>query len=326
MKKLIASVLTIVSFSVSAQISGAGSSFAAPLYSKWAEAYHKETKTQLNYQAVGSGAGINQIKAKTIDFGATDDPLSQDDLRQLGLYQFPTGIGGVVPVINIKGIESGKLVLDGKTLADIYMSKITKWNDPAITKLNPSLNLPDQNITIVVRSDSSGTTAVFTDYLSQVSTEFKGAVGASKQVQWKSNNITAGKGNAGVAAFTNQISGSIGYVEYAYVKQSKMTYVAMRNKVNKVVHPDDLTFAEAANKANWNVPGWAVNLNNQEGWPITSATFVLVYKGSERSLPVVKFFDWAFTQDKVAIDLDYVPVPQKVKDGVRAEWQKLALK
>ena len=328
MNKLLAILLSMVAIATHAQsINGAGSTFAAPVYSKWAGEYNKLTGIQMNYQAVGSGAGIKQIAAKTIDFGATDDPLSVEEVNKNGYYQFPTAIGGVVPVVNLKGIEPGKLVLDGKTLADIFRGEIKMWDAPAIAKLNKGINLPNIPITMVVRADASGTTAVFTDYLSQVSEDFKKDIGTNKQVSWKPGNVTAGKGNAGVAAFTQQIQGTISYVEYAYVKQSKMTYVAMLDKKGKPVHPDDTTFAEAAKSANWNVPGMAVNLNNQNGWPITAATFVIVYKGSEKSLPVVKFYDWAFANgDKLALDLDYVPLPDKIKAQIRADWAKLALK
>jgi len=327
--KLLAILLAAVTFTAHAEtsINGAGATFPAPVYSKWAAEYNKQTGVQINYQAIGSGGGIKQIASKTVDFGATDDPLSEEDVRNNGYYQFPVVIGGVVPVINIKGIDSGKLVLDGKTLADIFRGDIKMWDAPAIAKLNKGINLPNLPITVVVRADASGTTAVFTDYLSQVSEEFKRDIGVNKQVSWKGGNYTAGKGNAGVAAFTQQIQGSIGYVEYAYVKQSKMTYVAMLDKKGKAVHPDDLTFAEAAKSANWNVPGMAVNLNNKDGWPITAATFIIVYKGSEKSLPVVKFFDWTFANgDKLAADLDYVPLPEKVKAQIRADWARLALK
>jgi len=328
MNKLLAILLTAIATITHAEtiINGAGSTFAAPIYSKWASEYNKETNIKLNYQAVGSGAGIKQIGAKTVDFGATDDPLNVEDVNKGGYYQFPTAIGGVVPVVNIKGIEAGKLVLDGKTLADIYRGEIKMWDAPAIAQLNKGITLPNIPITLIVRADASGTTAVFTDYLSQVNSDFKKDIGINKQVTWK-GNTAAGKGNAGVAAFVQQIQGSIGYVEYAYVKQAKMTYIAMLDKKNKPVHPDDLTFAEAAKSANWNVPGMAVNLNNQNGWPITAATFVIVYKGSEATLNVTKFFDWAFTKgDKLAQDLDYVPLPEKVKAQIHADWAKLALK
>jgi phosphate transport system substrate-binding protein len=327
-KKLLAILLATASLAVHAQtISGAGATFPAPVYSKWASEYNKQTGVQINYQSVGSGAGIKQIAAKTVDFGATDDPLNEEDVRQNGYYQFPVVIGGVVPVVNIKGIEPGKLVLDGKTLADIYRGEIKMWDAPAIAKLNKGVNLPNLPITVVVRADASGTTAVFTDYLSQVSPEFKRDIGANKQVSWKGGNYTAGKGNAGVAAFTQQIQGTIGYVEYAFAKQGKMSYVAMLDKKGKPVQPDDSTFSDAAKSANWNVPGMAVNLNNKDGWPITAATFVIVYKGSEKSLPVVKFFDWAFSKgNQMASDLDYVPLPDKVQAQIRADWAKLSLK
>ena len=328
MNKLLAILLATMAFTADAQsINGAGATFPAPVYSKWASEYHKQTGIQMNYQATGSGAGIKQIAAKTVDFGGTDDPLNEEDVRQNGYYQFPVVIGGVVPVVNLKGIESGKLVLDGRTLADIFRGEIKMWDAPAIAKLNRGINLPNIPITVIVRADASGTTAVFTDYLSQVSTEFKRDIGVNKQVSWKGGNFTAGKGNAGVAAFTKQIEGAIGYVEYAFAKQGRMTYAAMLDKKSKPIHPDDTTFAEAAKSANWTVPGMAVNLNNKDGWPITAATFIIVYKGNEKSLPVVKFFDWAFDKgDKLALELDYVPLPEKVKTQIRADWTKLALK
>ena len=328
MKKLLLTLLAAVAVTAEAQtINGAGATFPAPVYSKWAAEYNKQTGVQLNYQSIGSGGGIKQIAAKTVDFGATDDPLNEEDVKQNGYYQFPVVIGGVVPVINIKGIEPGKLILDGKTLANIYASKITNWSDPAIKKLNPKLDLPDLKITVVVRADASGTTAVFTDYLSQVSPEFKKEIGSAKQVSWKGGNYTAGKGNAGVAAFTQQLQGAIGYVEYAYVKQSKMTYVVMLDKKGKPIHPDDTSFAEAAKSADWKVPGMAVNLNNKDGWPITAATFVIIYKDSNKSVPVIKFFDWAFSKgNQLALDLDYVPLPEKVQSQIRADWAKLAFK
>lgn len=320
--------MLLVTLAVSAQaqpvINGAGATFPAPVYSKWAGEYHRETGIKINYQAIGSGGGIKQIEAKTVDFGASDDPMSADDVKAKGYYQFPAVIGGVVPVINVKGIEPGQLVLDGKTLADIFQGKITNWNDPAIKKLNPKLTLPDLALTRVVRADASGTTAVFTDYLCQVSEDFKTVIGTNKTISWKTGNTTAGKGNAGVAAFVQQIQGTIGYVEYAYVKQAKMTYVAMLNR-GKVVHPDDTTFAEAAQGVNWNIPGMAVNLNNQsKGWPITSATFIIIYKGSDKSDPVIKFYDWAFSKgDKLALELDYVPLPSAVKAQIRKDWKTL---
>lgn len=325
MKKLFAILLSAVAITAVAQtVNGAGATFPAPIYAKWASAYNKETGVQINYQPIGSGGGIKQIEAKTVDFGATDDPLSAEDVAKNGYYQFPAVIGGVVPVINIKGIEAGKLVLDGRTLADIFAGKITKWNDAAIAKLNPTITLPDLTITIVVRADASGTTAVFTDYLCQVNDEFKKTVGSGKTIAWRAPAVTAGKGNAGVAAFVNQLPGAIGYVEYAFAKQGKMNYASMLDKKGKVVHPDDTTFAESAKSANWNVPGMAVNLNNQAGWPITAATFIIVYReGNAKTKDVTKFFDWAFASgDKIADELDYVALPAAVKAQIRADWAK----
>jgi len=321
MNKLLAILLATVAMVSQAQVTGAGSSFAGPLYSKWAAEYNKETGIAINYQPVGSGAGMKQIEAKTVDFAGTDDPVTTDEIRAKGYYQFPTAVGGVVPVINLKGVEPGKLVLDGRTLADIFQRKILNWNDAAIAKLNPGLALPDQAITLIVRSDASGTTAVFTDFLSKVNEEFKKNVGTGKTVIFGKEGIVAGKGNPGVAAYVQQFPGAIGYVEYAYVKQAKMNYVVMKNRKGQVVQPDDTTFAVSAKSANWDVPGFAVDLNNLDGWPITSATFVVVYKGLDRTPAVTKFFDWAFTKgDKSATDLDYLVLPDRVKNKIRAEW------
>jgi len=324
MKKLIGILLAAAAFAAQAQITGAGATFPAPIYSKWAAAYNKETGTTVNYNPIGSGGGVTQIEAKTVDFGASDDPTPDTRLKDKGLYQFPSVIGGITPVINIKGIEAGKMILDGKTLADIYQGKITKWNDAAIVKLNPGLTLPDIVINVVVRADSSGTTAVFTDYLSRVNADFKTGTGVGKTVTWKPTNLTAGKGNAGVAANVQQLPGAIGYVEYAFAKQSKLPYVAMKNRKGVIVQPDDLTFAESAKTADWSVPNMSVNLNDLDGWPITAATFILIYPNGEKTKQVTKFFDWVYTKgDKDAVDLDYVPLPQKVKDQVRADWAKL---
>lgn len=318
-------LLTGVAQAQAQTISGAGATFPAPLYSKWSESYNKETSKQLNYQAIGSSGGIKQIDAKTVDFGASDDPVKIEDLKTKGQHQFPTAIGGVVPVINLVGIEPGQVVLDGPTLAGIYSGKITNWKDPAIKKLNSKINFPDMKISVVVRADGSGTTAVFTDYLSQVSKEFKDTVGTSKTVKWSGIDVTGGKGNAGVSAFVQQIQGSIGYVEYSFAKQGKLKYASMLDKKGKVVQPDDSTFAEAAHSVNWNVPGMSVNLNNQNGWPITAATYIIVYESnSPNTKEVVKFFDYAFTKgDKDAISLDYVPLPDKVKNAIRVEWKRL---
>lgn len=317
-------LLAAIAVSAQAQtISGAGATFPAPVYSKWAAEYNRETKIQINYGSLGSAGGIKQLEAKTVNFGATDDPMSVEDLTKRGWHQFPAVIGGVVMVVNLKGFAPGEIVLDGKTVADIYEGKISNWNHPQIAKLNPKLKFPDQSITAVVRADGSGTTAVFTDYLAQVSPSFKNSTGTGKLVSWKMKQLSAGKGNAGVAAMVQNLNGAIGYVEYAFAKQGKMTHVAMLNK-GKVVQPDDATFKQAANSANWNTPGMVVNLNNKDGWPITAATFILVNKeGNARTQDVLKFFDWAYSKgDKLAEDLDYVPLPDKVKTQIRADWAR----
>lgn len=303
-------------------INGAGATFPAPVYSKWAVDYNTATGLKVNYGALGSSGGIRQMEAKTVDFGATDDPVPLNQLEEKGWYQFPAVIGAVVPVFKLKGVDN--LVLDGKTLADVYQGKIKKWNDPMIIKLNPTAKLPDQVITVVTRSDGSGTTAVFTNYLAQVSPSFKQDMGEGKTVSWKGAQYTAGKGNAGVAAFVQQIEGSIGYVEFAFVKQSKLKYVSLIDKTGKVQQPNLETFRQAASSADWKVPGMAVNLNNQPGWPITSATFVLVNKdGHPKTQAVLKFFDWVFSNgDKTAIELEYVPLTDNVKTQIRANWAK----
>jgi phosphate transport system substrate-binding protein len=323
---VIAATLFLMSVDSKAQtISGAGATFPAPVYSKWAESYNRETGRQVNYQAIGSSGGIKQIDARTVDFGASDDPVKAEDLKTKGQYQFPTVIGGVVAVVNLPGIEAGQLVFDGPTLAAVFSGKITKWTDPAIKRLNPKVNLPDMNISLVVRADGSGTTAVFTDYLSQASPEFKETVGAGKQVSWNKAAVNGGKGNAGVAAFVQQIQGSIGYVEYSFARQGRLKYTSMLDKKGRVVQPTEDTFAEAAHSANWSIPGMAVNLNNQNGWPITAATFIIVYDtATPTGKEAIKFFDWAFSKgDKEALALDYVPLPDKVKNAIRAEWKRL---
>lgn len=323
MKRFLAVVLTVCSMSAFASnLTGAGATFPAPVYAKWAELYNKETRVAVNYSAIGSSGGIKQIDTKTVDFGATDDPVGEAQLQAKNQYQFPTVIGGVVPVINIRGIAPGQVVLDGKTLADIFEGRIRSWSDPAIARLNPGVQFPNKEITLAVRADGSGTTAVFTDYLSQVSATFKQNVGAGKTVSFKGNTV-AGKGNAGVAAFVKQIDGAIGYVEYAFVKTNKLNHVALKNRQGRIVQPDDTTFAEAARSADWSVPGMAVNLNNRDGWPITAATFVIVYKDGAKSKDVVKFFDWAFARgDQAALDLEYVPLPTNVKNQIRTNWSR----
>jgi phosphate transport system substrate-binding protein len=323
MNKLLLVLLSAMTIVAHAEtLTGAGATFPAPVYSKWASAYNAATGNQINYAAIGSGGGIKQIDAKTVDFGATDDPRKPEQISEKGQFQFPTVIGGVVPVINVKGIDS--LVLDGKTLADIFEGKITNWNDKSIANLNPNVALPDLKITLIVRADSSGTSAVFTDFLSKVSDTFKTNIGVSKTPKWGGNSA-AGKGNAGVAGFIKQLPGSIGYVEYAYVKQGNLNPISMKNASGKTVHANADSFAEAAANANWSVPGMAVNLNNQAtGWPITAATFILVYtEGNPNTQNVLKFFDWAFTNgDKLAAELEYVALPASVKASIRASWAK----
>ena len=312
-----------------AQITGAGATFPAPIYAKWAEAYKAASGVALNYQAIGSGGGIKQIQAKTVDFGASDDPLSGEELTKSGLVQFPAVIGGVVPVVNLTGVKPGEMKLTGAVLADIFRGQIKVWNDPAIAQINPGVKLPSAAITLVYRSDSSGTTYVFTDYLAQVSPAFKAAPGAGKTVNWPAG--LGGRGNAGVAANVTKIDGSIGYVEYAYAKQNKMTHTAMVNRDGKTVQPDDLTFAAAANRVDWkSEPGFGVNLNNQPGadaWPITSASFILMYRAAadaKRSAEALKFFKWALNSgQKLAVDLDYVPLPPAVVKLIETSWNEI---
>lgn len=329
LKTLLVSAGFLAGVANAAQITGAGATFPAPMYAKWAEAYKAQTSTTINYQAIGSGGGVKQIQAKTVDFGASDDPVMAAELEKYGLLQFPAIIGGVVPVVNIKGVAPGQLKLNNATLSDIYRARITKWNDPAIASVNPGIKLPDTAITLVYRSDSSGTTAVFTDFLSQVSSPFKGVVGSGKTVNWPAG--VGGKGNAGVAANVTKIDGAIGYVEYAYAKQNKMAHVSLINRDGKAVQPSEATFGAAASKANWaGTPNFAVNLNNQPGagsWPITSASFILMYKKPEKpeqSTEVLKFFNWALTKgQKMASDLDYVPLPDNAVKAIIKSWSEI---
>jgi phosphate transport system substrate-binding protein len=310
-----------------ADITGAGATFPFPIYAKWAEAYKKETGTGLNYQSIGSGGGIRQIKAKTVAFGATDAPLKGEDLTKDGLIQFPTVMGGVVPAVNIAGVEPGKLKLSGEVIAQIYMGDIKKWNDPKIVALNAGVTLPDANINPVYRSDGSGTTFVFTDYLSKVSAEWKSKLGTNTAVQWPVG--IGGKGNEGVSASVKQVANSIGYVEYAYAKQNKLSHALVKNADGNFPAPEEKAFQAAAANANWSEqPGFGISLNNQKGaeaWPITSATFILVHAKPEKPEDVqaaLKFFEWAYKSgDKLASDLDYVALPSNVKDQVRSAWK-----
>ena len=308
-------------------ITGAGATFPAPLYAKWASDYNKATGIKINYQSVGSGAGIKQIDSKTVAFGASDMPLKDAELAEKGQLQFPTVIGGVVPVINIKGITPGQLKLNGQALGDIYLGKITKWTDPAIKALNPSLGLPDAAIAPVRRADGSGSSFIFTNYLSKVNPEWKAKVGEGTAVNWPTG--AGGKGNEGVAAFVNRLPNSIGYVEYAYVKQSKMTYAQMQNAAGSFVSPEDKAFKAAAAGADWAKSFYQI-LTNQPGkdaWPITGATFILMYKTQEKpgeAASALKFFDWAYKNgDKTADDLDYVPMPAVVKAQVEKAWAEI---
>ena len=315
-------VLPVLAFAQ--DVTGAGASFPAPLYSKWAADYNRATGIKINYQSVGSGAGLRQIEAKTVDFGASDAPLKDDELAKKGLVQFPTVIGGVVPVVNIKGIAPGQLKLNGQVLGDIYLGKITKWTDPAIKALNPTLPLPDVAISPVRRADGSGTSFIFTNYLSKVNPEWKTRVGEGTAVNWPVG--AGGKGNEGVAAFVGRLPNSIGYVEYAYVKQNKMIFAQMRNAAGTFVSPDDAAFKAAAAGADWAKSFYQI-LTEQPGkdaWPITGATFILMHKAQDKPAQAassLKFFDWAFKNgDKTADDLDYVPMPANVKVIIEKAW------
>ena len=307
------------------EVTGAGSSFAAPIYSKWAEAYAKTTSNKINYQSVGSGAGIKQIKAKTVDFGASDMPLKDEELKEAGLVQFPTCMGGVVPVINVTGVKPGELKLTGSVLADIYSGKVAKWNDAEITALNPGVKLPDAAIATVHRADGSGTSFIFTNYLSKVNADWKSKVGEGTAVNWPGSGV-GGKGNEGVAQYVQRLPNSIGYVEYAYAKQNKMDYVLMKNSAGAFVAPDDATFKAAAAGADWSKTYYQVLTDEpgKDSWPITGATFVLLQKTQDKpaqGAAVMKFFDWAFANgDKAAAELDYVSLPDALKAQIRKTW------
>ena len=307
-------------------ISGAGATFPYPIYAKWADAYKKETGSGLNYQSIGSGGGIKQIQAKTVTFGASDMPLKGEQLEKDGLVQFPTVMGGVVPVVNIEGIKSGDVVIDGPTLAKIFLGEVKTWNDLAIAKLNPNAKLPSQAIVVVHRSDGSGTTFLFTDYLSKVSADWKSKVGANTAVEWPVG--LGAKGNEGVANNVTQTKGSIGYVEYAYAKQNKMTSLNMMNKDGKAVAPTAEAFKAAAASADWGgTPGFGVILTNQAGptsWPLAGATFILMHKqpkDTAAAAEALKFFAWAYAKgDKMAEELDYVPMPDTVVGAIEKAW------
>jgi phosphate transport system substrate-binding protein len=308
-------------------VTGAGATFPAPLYAKWADSYNKVSGARINYQSVGSGAGLKQIRGKTVDFGASDMPLKDEELKADGLIQFPTVIGGVVPVVNIPGVKPGQIKLTGQVLGDIYLGKVTKWNDPALTALNPGVPLPDAAISVVRRADGSGTSFIFTNYLSKVNEEWKTKVGEGTAVNWPAG--AGGKGNEGVAAFVNRLPNSIGYVEYAYVKQNKMTYTQLKNKDGVFVSPDDINFKAAAAGADWNKSFYQV-LTEQAGkdaWPLTGATFIMMHKAQDKPAQAaasLKFFEWAYANgDAAAADLEYVALPDAVKNLVRKQWAEV---
>jgi len=320
----VASTLGFAGAVAAQEITGAGATFPAPVYSKWAAEYNKATGVKVNYQAIGSGGGIKQIDSKTVDFGASDMPLTDEVLKTKGQMQFPTVMGGVVPVINVKGIEPGQLKLTGQLLGDIYLGKVSRWNDPAIKALNPSLNLPDAAIAQVRRADGSGTTFLFTNYLSKVNAEWKSKVGEGTAVNWPVG--AGGKGNEGVAAFVARLPNSMGYVEYSYVKQNKMTYAVVQNSAGNFVKPEDDTFKAAAAGADW-IKSFYQILTNQPGkdaWPISGATFILMHTKQDKpanASEVLKFFSWAYKNgDKTAADLDYVPMPKPVIAAIEKSW------
>jgi phosphate transport system substrate-binding protein len=323
---VVAGLVAASTAAMAADITGAGATFPFPIYSKWADAYKKETGNGLNYQSIGSGGGIKQIQAKTVTFGASDMPLKVEQLEKDGFAQWPMVMGAIVPVVNLEGIKPGELVFDGPTLADIYLGKITKWDDAAIKKLNPKASLPSEAITVVRRSDGSGTTFNFTNYLSKVSPEWKTKIGEGTAVEWPVG--VGAKGNEGVAGNISQTKNSIGYVEYAYAKQNKLTYTNMVNSAGKTVQPTVAAFQAAASNADWaKAPGYYVILTDQPGeasWPITAATFILMYKepvDKEASAEAIKFFKWSFAKGaKMAEELDYIPMPESVVKLIEKTW------
>ncbi len=320
--------LLVMSSANAADVTGAGASFPAPIYAKWADAYQKATGNRVNYQSIGSGGGIKQITAKTVDFGASDMPLKPEVLEKDGLMQFPTVIGGVVPVVNLEGVKPGQLKLTGPVLADIYIGKITKWNDKAIAELNPGVPLPASDIGVVRRADGSGTTFIFTNYLSKVSADWKQKVGEGTAVQWPIG--LGGKGNEGVSAFVQRLPGSIGYVEYAYAKQNKLTHAILKNAAGSFVAPNDTSFKAAAAHADWSKSAFYEILTEEPGkdsWPITGATFILMHKVQDKpaqAAEVIKFFDWSYKNGaKMADELDYVPLPDSLIKLIHSSWGQL---
>ena len=331
MKKLFAVLALITGVASAADITGAGATFPYPIYSKWAEAYKAQTGIGLNYQSIGSGGGIKQIKAKTVDFGASDMPLKIDELDKEGLVQFPAIIGGVVPVVNINGIQAGQLKLTAELISAIYLGKITKWNEKQIVDINPDVKLPDLSITVAHRADGSGTSFLWTDWLSKTSPEWKDKVGAGSQVKWPTG--IGGKGNEGVAAVVQRVNGAIGYVEFAYAKKNKIAHAQVKNRNGKFVQPDDETFKAAAEGAEWTGSnGMSVILTNMPGeksWPITGVSYIIMHRQQADPLvgrAVLKFFNWAYKNGgQMATDLDYVPLPKDVVSKVHVEWTKFNL-
>jgi phosphate transport system substrate-binding protein len=333
MSKLLVALLSFVTLTASAaDITGAGATFPFPIYAKWAEGYKKVSNVNLNYQSIGSSGGIKQINAKTVVFGATDAPVKGEDLDKNNQVQFPAVLGGVVPIFNIDGFKPGDLRLNGTVLAEIFIGRITKWNDPKIVALNSGKTLPNQTITVVHRADGSGTTFIFTDYLNEVSQDWRETVGKGAAVKWPATSSVGGKGNEGVAANVNRVKGSIGYVEYAYAKKNKIPHFKMENRNGLYVDPDDSTFAAAAANADWfSVPGMGVSLVNQRGssvWPISGASFIIMYKDpadKKASQEVLKFFDWSWKNGKKdALDLDYVPLPDSLTNQIRQKvWTEI---
>ncbi|NHZ34121.1 phosphate ABC transporter substrate-binding protein PstS [Massilia rubra] len=332
MKQLLASIIVGVGAlaaanSMAADMTGAGATFPYPVYAKWAESYKKATGNGMNYQSVGSGAGIKQIKAKTVDFGASDKPLPVEELDAAGLMQFPAIMGGVVTIVNLEGIAPGAMKLTGPVIADIYLGKITKWNAPEIAALNPGVKLPADDITVVHRADGSGTTFLFTDYLSKVSPEFKTKVGADASVKWAVG--VGGKGNDGVASTVQRVKGAVGYVEWAFAKKNKIAHTQLKNKDGVFLQPDDENFKAAAASADWaKAPGFGVVLTDQPGknsWPITGVSYILMHKSqadAAKGKEVIKFFDWSFKNgDAAAVELDYVPLPDSVTKLVGDSWK-----
>ena len=333
MKKLITMLLAVVAFSAAAQeITGAGATFPYPIYAKWAEAYKKATGKGMNYQSIGSSGGIRQINAKTVDFGATDAPVKGEDLDKQGQVQFPAIIGGTVPIVNLDGFKPGELRITGPVMAEVFLGTVSRWNDPKLTALNPGKVLPNTEITVVHRADGSGTTFNWTDYLATVSPEWEKRVGRGAAVKWPAASSVGGKGNEGVAANVNRIKGSIGYVEYAYVKKNNMTFLQLQNKAGRYVSPDDLTFAAAADGADWfSVPGMGLSIvdqKNPNAWPVSSASFIIMYKNPTNkatSDEALKFFDWAFKNGKkMSEELDYVHLPTVLQDQIRQRvWTQI---